>query len=110
MISDEMNRNHTQPFIAGEIVSIVQSITPLKASVLNGLNAVFIKRYWTKLGANTVDLCLNILSGNGRIEDIDSTSIVMILKNFKLMSMVDFQSIRLCNVIYKIVTKTLEID
>lgn len=59
------------------------------------------------MGPNTIGLCFNIPNGNGTMENIKSTSIVLIPQGLKPISMVDFQSTSLHSVIYKSIVKTV---
>lgn len=52
-------------------------------------------------------LALNFLNGGDTLERISQTFIVLISKVKNFESIMDFRPISLCNVLYKIIAKTL---
>lgn len=59
------------------------------------------------MGEKTVKECLEILNGSRNISSWNHTNIVLIPKKPNPQDVRDFRPISLCNVNYKIVTKTI---
>lgn len=59
------------------------------------------------VGDDASSVVLPILQGHSILPKLTHTFITLILKKIKSITMVDFQSISLCNVIYKLVTKII---
>lgn len=69
--------------------------------------ALLYQKYWNIVGQNTVVECLEILNNKKIIEEWNKTNIVLIPKVSNPSEVGDFRPISLCNVNYKIVTKTI---
>ncbi|CAJ2671909.1 unnamed protein product [Trifolium pratense] len=80
---------------------------PLKAPGPDGLPALFYQKYWHIVGVEVQNLALSILNQNGDPRDINKTFLVLIPKGKNPTSPKDFRPISLCNVVMKIVTKTI---
>lgn len=59
------------------------------------------------MGEKTVDSCLEVLNNGKSIKEWNHTNIVLIPKVDHPVSVSDYRPISLCNVNYKIVTKTI---
>ena len=59
------------------------------------------------MGDNVTNLVLNVLNGSMPIAKLNKTNIAIIPKTSNHKMMVEFQPISLCNVIYKLISKTL---
>lgn len=82
---------------------------PDKTQGPDGLNAAFFQEFWPYCGNVVVSGWLNWLN-NGVIPQIgNNTNIVPIPKCDQPESMSDLHPISLCNVIYKILSKTLAV-
>lgn len=106
-VDQNMNNSLLAPFTKGEVEKAIQSMFPTKAPGPDGFPAIFYQKYWHIVGKKTVDECLDFLNGNKNIEDWNRTNIVLIPKNESPKTVGDFRPISLCNVNYKIITKTL---
>lgn len=87
-----------------------KAIKALKANSApgpDGLSALFYQQYWEIIGQNITDYALNILNNGGYFKDINHTYISLIRKVNSPINPSDFRPINLCNVILKIITKTL---
>lgn len=82
---------------------------PAKALGPYGLPAGFYQHFLTQV-KNNVTFCLNVLNSGAFVQDVNKTNIVLIPKVEKpMMTMKQYIPISLCNVIYKIVSKTIAI-
>ncbi|KAA3460385.1 reverse transcriptase [Gossypium australe] len=106
-ITEELNKNLMKEFQAEEVVEVIKSIAPLKASSKDGFPAIFFQKYWHIVGNEVTRYCLNILNGRRDIEEVNHTSIVLIPKVISPNTMSHFRPISLCNVIYKIISKVI---
>lgn len=72
------------------------------------MELVFTK-HWQTVGPDVCDAVLHILNSDGMRSDLNSTFIALIPKKSDVDSIVDFRPISLCNVIYKLVSKTISL-
>jgi hypothetical protein len=71
------------------------------------LTAQFFQTYWDIIGADISNYALNILNNGGNPESLNDTYICLIPKNNHPSVPADFRPIALCNVMLKVVTKTI---
>ncbi|KAL5832959.1 hypothetical protein ACOSQ3_016633 [Xanthoceras sorbifolium] len=95
------------PFSSAEIRSALFGMFPIKAPGPDGMPALFFQKHWSILGVSVTSLCLRILNDEAQIDDLNRTLITLIPKVSQSICMSDFRPISLCNVLYKIVAKTL---
>ncbi|GMI73050.1 hypothetical protein HRI_000974300 [Hibiscus trionum] len=106
-ISESMNLSLRKAFTAAEIWDSVKSMSPLKAAGENGLGALFFQKFWHVIGDDTVTFCLTVLKQERPMSDINQTRIVLVPKVDNPTGMSQFRPISLCNVLFKIISKTL---
>jgi len=94
-------------FIVDEVTTAVKHLKSSAAPSPDGLPAMFYQSFWDTIGHDIIYLVLSILNSNIDPGNINYTFICLIpkLNNPQLPS--DFRLIALCNVILKIVTKTI---
>ncbi|KAM1218420.1 hypothetical protein TB2_045543 [Malus domestica] len=68
---------------------------------------LFYKKYWNIVGDDVCNVCLSVLNGNGELGSLNKTLIALIPKINLPKRVSEFRPISLCNVIYKIISKTL---
>ncbi|KAH9724450.1 reverse transcriptase domain-containing protein [Citrus sinensis] len=103
----EMNEALDQPFTADEIFNALFQMCPTKAPGPDGLPAAFFQKHWQTVGSGVIDTCLHILNAQGDVTPLNHTYIALIPKVAKPKKVTDFRPISLCNVIYRIVAKTM---
>jgi len=108
------NRINTQdynflntPFSAQEVQEAISNLKANSAPGPDGLTALFYQKYWEIIGPDVLNYTLNILNNEGSINDINHTYISLIPKVPSPSKPEEFRPISLCNVILKIITKTM---
>ena len=80
---------------------------PLTALGLDGMPLFFYKSYWNIVGSDVIDATLSVLNSGIMPPNINHTFITLIPKTKSPTSPKDFYPISLCNVMYKIISKTI---
>jgi len=89
---------------------VIEAIKSLKGNSAPGsddLSTLFYHKSWSIIGPDILIFTLDILNNGGSIADINHIFINLIPKLDSLNFPSDFRPISLCNVILKIITKTL---
>lgn len=105
-ITGERERYLEQSFTREEVVEALAQMCPTKAPGLDGLPVAFFSETLV-LSDGVTTTCLHILNEGGNIQPLNHTYIAMILKLNKPKKLTDFIPISLCNVIYRIIAKTI---
>ena len=107
IVTDEMNVELSKNFTREEIVIALKQIHPTKSPGPNGMSTLFFQKYWDFIGSNVSNMVLNALNSGMSFDVINKTNIALIPKTNNPKRMTDFRPISLCNVIYKLISKTL---
>jgi hypothetical protein len=94
-------------FTTEEISHAVHQLKGNSAPGPDGLSAKFFHNYWDIIGGDITNSALNILNNGGNPEPFNNTFICLIPKNNNPCTPADFRPIALCNVMLKIITKTI---
>jgi hypothetical protein len=97
----------SQEFTPAEVAYATHQLKSNSAPGPDGLNAKFYQHYWDTIGGDISQTVLNILNNGGSPEIFNDTYICLIPKNKNPTTPADFRPIALCNVILKIITKTI---
>lgn len=95
------------PFRRHEIETTVKYIKPVKSLRPDGMPALFYQKHWNIVGDDVYNACLSILNGRGELGYLNKTFIALIPKINLPKRVSEFRPINLCNVLYKIISKTL---
>lgn len=106
-VTGEMKNFMDQKFIAEEVSDALAQMCPTKAPGPDGLPAVFFQKHWSSVKEGMINTCLHILNEGGSIAPLNHTYIALIQKMQNPRKVIDFRPVSLCNVIYRIVAKTL---
>ncbi|KAH9719688.1 reverse transcriptase domain-containing protein [Citrus sinensis] len=90
-----MNEELQQPFTEDEITTALAQMCPTKAPGPDGLPAV------------VITACLHVLNEKGTLAPLNHTYIALIPKVEKPRKVTEYRPISLCNVIYRLVAKTI---
>ena len=80
---------------------------PLTAPGPDGMPPLFFKNYWSIVGIDVIEASLSVLNNGVMPANINHTFISLIPKINAPTNPKDFRPISLCNVIYKIISKTI---
>ena len=110
IIIEEQNAMLTAKFVKAEIDEALQQMEPLKAPGPDGLPPLFYQKFWTSIGKDVSSAILNCLNLGFIPPSINRTFITLIPKVKSPTVVFEFRPIALCNVIYKLASKVIEID
>jgi len=94
-------------FTKNEVVLAAKNLKSHDASGTNRMSTLFYQQFWSIVGKDATYFALKILSGGGNPSNINYTYICLIPKKKKPKAPCDFPHISLCNVLFKIITKTI---
>lgn len=100
---DWLNR----PFRAHKVCKAIFQIGDSKAPGPNGFSGCFFQKYWDIVGTSITFAVISFLNSGHMLKQINYTYIALIPKIPSPASPADFRPISLCNVLYKIISKTL---
>lgn len=102
-----MNAKLLRHFSKEEVKATVMQMAPLKSSRPNSYGAVFYQQHWETVGVGVCEAVLSILNGDAMNYSLNKIFIVLIPKKSNVECVCDFQPISFCNVLYKLVSKSI---
>lgn len=109
VVSEECNQWLLRPFTKEEIYDALSQMHPSKAPGPDGMHAIFYQKFWHIIGDDITDFVSSILHGSRSPSCVNHTNIALIPKVKTPVHAAEFRPIALCNVLYKLVSKTLVI-
>jgi hypothetical protein len=106
-VTMEMNDKLLAPYTEEEVKMALDQMAPLKASGSDGFTTNFYQQQWAMVGQEVCQVALYFLNSSYMDGSINVTNIALIPKVKNPRSVIDFHSISLCNVLYKIMSKVL---
>ena len=105
-VSSDMNQNLTRDFIAMEVKMALKQMYPLKAPGPDGMPPLFFQHFWPKIGEEVTATVLDFLNSGISPPKFNETHIVLMPKCKEPKNITKYRPISLCNVVYKIASKT----
>ncbi|KAG8383563.1 hypothetical protein BUALT_Bualt04G0026600 [Buddleja alternifolia] len=90
-----------------EIHEVVKSLSPHKVPGPDGCQTFFYQKFWPTVGESVFKVVKEAFESGGFHEDVGRTYLCLIPKKPNPSCVTHFRPISLCNVLYKIVTKTI---
>ena len=106
-VTEEMNAQLNQPYTEADITEALSQMHPIKAPGPDGLPVAFFQKHWKSVSQGVTTTCLQVLNNKGNPTPLNHTYIALIPKAEKPKKVADFRPISLCNVIYRIIAKTI---
>jgi hypothetical protein len=106
-ISADMRDHLNTSFTQEEVMEAIKEMKGLAAPRLDGLPALFYHNYWEIVGREVTEAVLDVLNNEGDPSQYNATHICLIPKIKNPLGPSDYRPISLCNVILKIITKTI---
>jgi hypothetical protein len=107
-VTPEMNDSLGRVFTVEEVKETLDSIGDLNAPGLDGMPAIFYKKFWHMVGPKIQSEVLEVLNGGDMSVGWNETTIVLIPKVKNPEKIFEFRLISLCNVLYKLISKVLD--
>jgi ribonuclease HI len=106
-ITPEMYEFLNSPYTAYDVFEAIKYMKGMAAPGPDGLPAIFYQNYWDTLGNDVTQAVLDVLNNDSDPRPFNNTHICLIPKKKNPITPGDYRPIALCNVIYKIITKTI---
>nr|XP_023912831.1 uncharacterized protein LOC112024429 [Quercus suber] len=106
-VTQEMNKELVAEFKAEEVRQALQHMHPTKAPGPNGMSPICYQQYCDIVGFDVVNCVLEVLNSIMLPCTLNETFICLIPKVASPQKISRFKQIRLCNVVYKIISKVL---
>ncbi|KAL0399388.1 UNVERIFIED_CONTAM: hypothetical protein Sradi_2282100 [Sesamum radiatum] len=107
VVDASMARELTMPYTETEVAHALFQMAPLKSPGPDGMFPIFFHKFWHIVRRDVVTCVLNLLNSYVMPKDLNATHIVLIPKCKRPEHLSQFRPISLCNVVYKIASKTI---
>ena len=106
-VTQSMNAMLVREFQASEVHKTLKQMYPLKGPGPDGMPPLFFQKFWSMVGGLVTKTVLDFLNLGITPPKFNETHIVLIPKTKSPKRVTEFRPISLCNVIYKLASKTL---
>ena len=106
-VTQSMNSMLVKEFQAGEVHKALKQMYPLKAPGPDGMPPFFFQKFWSTVGGVVTKTVLDLLNLGITPPKFNETHIVLVPKTNSPKRVTEYRPISLCNVIYKLASKTL---
>ncbi|KAL0430336.1 UNVERIFIED_CONTAM: putative mitochondrial protein [Sesamum radiatum] len=106
-VTEQMRQEILKPYTADEVTTALSQMAPLKSPGPDGMLPFFFQTYWHIVKNDVVSNTLLLLNNLILPSDLNHTNIVLIPKCKNPETLSYFHPISLCNVAYKIASKTI---
>uniref|UniRef100_A0A803QK36 Reverse transcriptase domain-containing protein n=1 Tax=Cannabis sativa TaxID=3483 RepID=A0A803QK36_CANSA len=107
LISRESQEVLSSPFTATEVYAALKSMSEDSSPGVDGMSVMFYTTYWHIVGSLVTSSVLDVLNHGGDPSSFNRTLITLIPKVKKPSRITQYRPISLCNVLYKLVSKTI---
>ncbi|KAL0409589.1 UNVERIFIED_CONTAM: hypothetical protein Sradi_1893300 [Sesamum radiatum] len=107
VVDASMGEELLQPYTAPEVTKALFQMAPLKSLGIDDMSPIFFQKFWHIVGKDVTSCVLNLLNSCIMPQGLNSTHLVLIPKCKNPEYLAQFRPISLCNVIYKIASKTI---
>ncbi|XP_021836918.2 uncharacterized protein [Spinacia oleracea] len=107
VVTCDMNDIFDKEPTAEEIKEALFQMHPNKAPGPDGMHALFFQKFWHILGNDVVVFVKNWWNGSIDLNAVNKTCVVLIPKCENPKRITEFRPISCCNVLYKIISKTM---
>lgn len=94
------------PLTTEEVCIALKSIYPTKSPTHDGFHVIFYPKFWDVVGGDVLKVVMDFLNGYVDISFLNKTFLLLIPKVKDPKTIKEFQRISLCNVKYKLISKT----
>ncbi|KAL0314573.1 UNVERIFIED_CONTAM: putative mitochondrial protein [Sesamum angustifolium] len=106
-LSEQLRQELSQPYTAEEISKALSQMAPLKSPGPDGMPPFFFQKFWHIVKTDVISATLAFLNELILPPGLNHTHIALIPKCKKPETLTQFRPISLCNVVYKIASKTI---
>ena len=106
-VNRQMNAELTKEYTALEVEQALKQMSSNPSPGPDGMPPLFYKSYWNTVGQDVTSAALFVLNSGCVPPNINHTFITLIPKIKSPEKAKDFRPISLCNVIYKLISKTI---
>ncbi|KAL2895927.1 hypothetical protein RDABS01_000461 [Bienertia sinuspersici] len=107
LVDNEMNETLDAEPSGEEIKNALFQMHPNKAPGPDGMHALFFQKFWNIVGNDIIYFVKSWWRGNQNLKNVNKTCVVLIPKCKDPQSIKEFRPISCCNVLYKIISKTM---
>ncbi|KAK4381552.1 putative mitochondrial protein [Sesamum angolense] len=106
-LSEELLHELSQPYTAEEVSKALSQMASLKSPGPDGMPPFFFQKYWHIVKTDVISTTLALLNDLTLPPGLNHTHIALIPKCKKPDTLTQFRLISLCNVVYKITSKSI---
>ena len=106
-VLESMNARLTRDFQVEEVHRALKQMYPLKAPGPDGMPHLFFQHFWPVVGGTVTKTVLGFLNFGIIPPKFNDTHIILIPKSKNPRKVTEYRQISLCNVVYKLASKTL---
>uniref|UniRef100_A0A803PQT0 Reverse transcriptase domain-containing protein n=1 Tax=Cannabis sativa TaxID=3483 RepID=A0A803PQT0_CANSA len=106
-ISIENHAILSQPYTSEDVYHALKSMSEYRSPGLDGMSVMFYTNYWPIVGSLVTSAVLDVLNNGCDPTLLNRTLITLIPKVKKPTKITQYRPISLCNVLYKLVSKTI---